>query len=224
MMVLTMGGLAINATVEFRIVEQRALIPIVAFWSIINIIVMILICMLCLQVPIQRKEERFNIDDPVWLRHPDGSIEVGRISNISLSGAALHLQTDDGEFEAPPIGSTLRVFLPEVGFVHAAVARSGNGLIGIHFDLSASIERDLLIRKLFTNDMNTLTETKGLFHVSLGLLKSIWTMQNIKAASQPEAVVEPAEEILSPRSRVIEPNIEPKKLTKIAEQRRQLAA
>ena len=57
---LTTGGLLINATPEWRIVSQAGLIPIVALWSGINIVVLLLVCMMSLQVPIRRAEERFD--------------------------------------------------------------------------------------------------------------------------------------------------------------------
>jgi len=57
----TMTGLVINTIPELRIVEQNALVPLVTGWCLINIIVLFLVCIMCLQMPVRRNEERFSI-------------------------------------------------------------------------------------------------------------------------------------------------------------------
>lgn len=223
-MILTIVGLAINATAEYRIIEQRTLIPIVAFWSVVNLFVLMLICMICLQAPIKRKEERFEIDGPILLRYPDGRTVLGRTRDISLSGAAMVSIADVAKIEGVPGGTVMRAFLPEVGYIEAVIVRIDKGLIGIQFRLPASVERDLLIRKLFTGNMNTATEAGGLFHATFGLVKSIWTLKSMKPAVQSDESGELHDGILAPQSRVFAPDSEPPPLTELAAQRREFAA
>ena len=49
---LTIFGLMINTTPEVAIIDDPGALPIVAFWSAINVIVLFLVCMLSLQAPI----------------------------------------------------------------------------------------------------------------------------------------------------------------------------
>jgi cellulose synthase (UDP-forming) len=64
-MVLTIVGLVVNAMPEWRIIAQSGLLPIVAFWGAINIVVLFLVCMMALQAPVRRGEERFNLNQPI---------------------------------------------------------------------------------------------------------------------------------------------------------------
>ncbi len=67
---LTIAGLIINTFPEWRIIDDPDALPIVAFWSAINSIVLFLVCMLSLQAPLRRGEERLELDEPIWLVSP----------------------------------------------------------------------------------------------------------------------------------------------------------
>ena len=60
---------------------------IVAFWSVINVIVLFFVCMMSLQAPMRRSEERFELDEPIWIVGPSGMISSGR-SRVSGSRPA----------------------------------------------------------------------------------------------------------------------------------------
>ena len=94
LMVLTIVGLVINALPEWRIIGQTGLLPIVAFWGAVNIVVLFLVCMMSLQAPVRRGEERFSLDEPIWIFAANGALSTGRIKNISLSGAAVIADVD----------------------------------------------------------------------------------------------------------------------------------
>jgi cellulose synthase (UDP-forming) len=74
LMLLTFIGMTINNIPDIRIVSQEALVPLVAFWCAINIVVLFLVCMMCLQAPIRRGEERFTLNEPVTLVDKAGLI------------------------------------------------------------------------------------------------------------------------------------------------------
>ncbi|MCW5731434.1 MAG: glycosyltransferase [Alphaproteobacteria bacterium] len=168
-------GLVVNARVDIRIVEQTALIPLVAFWSVVNILILLLVCMLCLQTRVRRGEERFEISEPVWLLCGDGTRLPARLSNLSLSGAAVRLP--DG---APrlALGAELQLVLPAVGPLRASVARRFADHLGLRFELPPSPERDLLIRKIFTSGINTPEADVSGLAVTLGLLGRIFSLQD----------------------------------------------
>jgi len=226
---LTAAGLLANVMPEWRIVSQTALLPMVAIWSVINIVVLILVCMMSLQAPMHRGEERFAVDEPVSLFDRSGMLAIARIKDVSLSGIGIAF--DEGRPLAVDIGQPLRLFLQEVGFVAGVVVRRREGFLGIRFDLPLSVERDLLIRKLFTAGLDTMTVTASLFSVTGAMLRSIWSARTAlsETVSDPEASdalqdANVAAEKLPAASLVVRPLRQTARLAELAAERRTLAA
>ena len=219
---LTVFGLCINTMPDWRIVTQTSLLPMVALWSCINIVVLFLVCMLSLQAPIHRNEERFEIDEPVSLVGRAGIISRGRIKDISLSGVGIVL---DRSIDAK-LGERLQVFIAEVGFVAGTVVRPDEMFLGIHFDLPQSIERDLLIRKLFTAGRDTTNVRVSAWSVTGALFKSIWGNSSGSPATSTEAAtaVPGAIETLPQQSLVVPPRAQTARLSDLGEARSALAA
>jgi cellulose synthase (UDP-forming) len=220
---LTVAGLFINTLPDWRIVTQTSLLPMVALWGSINIVVLFLISMLSLQAPIRRAEERFELDEPVSIIGSAGTLSTGRIKDISLSGAGIVTDRLIGK-----LGERLWVFITEVGFIAGTVVRPTDNFLGIHFDLPPSIERDLLIRKLFTAGRDTTNVSASALSVTGAMLKSIWEAR----ADSPAIVGEPnsntlpvtGAEKLAPRSLVIPPQLQKVRLSDLVEARRAFAA
>jgi cellulose synthase (UDP-forming) len=226
---LTAAGLLANVMPEWRIVSQTALLPMVAIWSVINIVVLILVCMMSLQAPMHRGEERFAVDEPVSLFDRSGMLAIARIKDVSLSGIGIAF--DEGRPLAVDVGQPLRLFLQEVGFVAGVVVRRREGFLGIRFDLPLSVERDLLIRKLFTAGLDTMTVTASLFSVTGAMLRSIWSARTAlsETVSDPEASdalqdANVAAEKLPAASLVVRPLRQTARLAELAAERRTLAA
>jgi cellulose synthase (UDP-forming) len=219
----TTGGVAINAVPDWRIVEQAALVPLVASWCGINIIVLLLVCMLCLQMPIRRGEERFEMDEPVWLRTAAGAVALGRIRDVSLSGVGIVLGTAAPAGAAA--GDAVRLFVPEVGYVAGRVARGRGEFLGVQFDLPSSVERDLLIRKIFTGGLNTTMVVASAWSVTIGLLRSIWTLRSSTSAPVASEPTPAAALEKLPACTLVEPPVPAtRRLADLAEERRALAA
>ena len=224
LMGLTVGGLFINALPDWRIVAQMSLLPMVAFWGAVNVVVLFLICMLSLQAPFRRAEERFELDEPIWIADHSGMLSTGRIKDVSLSGAGV---VADRPIDAKS-GERLRVFIAEVGFIAATVVRPKGKFFGIHFELPPSIERDLLIRKLFTASRDTTNVNASAWSVTGAMLWSIWEAR----AELPAIAGEPnlstlfatAAERLPSQSLVIPPQPQTALLSDLVEARRALAA
>src|ERR1700733_14936951 len=185
LMALTILGLVVNARPEWRIIGQSGLLPIVACWAAINIVVLFLVCMMSLQAPVRRGEERFALDEPISIFAASGALSTGRIKNISLSGAAI--TADKNLALATKAGEMGRVFIAEVGFVKAAVVRQKGRFLAVHFDLPPSVERDLLIRKLFTAGLDATTVTATAFSSTGAMLMSIGSAGSSR---RPEVEVE----------------------------------
>lgn len=173
LMVLTLLGMVVNALPDWRIVDQAALVPLVAFWGTVNIIVLFLVCMMCLQAPIRRGEERFDINEAALLVDRDGLPSTVIIRDLSLSGAGLLI--DDERLARFARGDVLGVMIAGVGTIGATVARIGGHFVGVQFDLPESTERDLLIRKIFTRGLNAHTAVAAVGSVTLGMLRRIWS-------------------------------------------------
>jgi cellulose synthase (UDP-forming) len=221
LMCLTVFGLIINTLPEWRILDQTALLPMVAFWGTVNIVVLFLACMVSLQAPVRRTEERFSIDEPIRVVSSAGHMLEARIKDISLSGVAI--ASLPASFPAA-VGDSARVLIAEVGFIAGTVARRSEHLIAVHFALPPSIERDLLIRKLFTSGFDTAMMTASVWSATLGMLKSIWSVRSRAPATATPAVPAPMLEKLPAESLVLPPRPQTVPLSVLAAQRRSTAA
>lgn len=224
LMSLTVGGLLINTSPDWRIVTQASLLPMVALWGSINVVVLFLICMLSLQAPFHRAEERFELDEPGWIVGSGGTLSIGRIKDISLSGAGIVAD----RVIAAKLGDRLRLFIAEVGFVAGTVMRLNEKVLGIKFDLPPSVERDLLIRKLFTAGRDTTNVSASTWAATGAMLGSIWKARSELPAIADEAnlttLAATSAEKLPPRSLVVPPRPQTARLSDLVEARRALAA
>jgi cellulose synthase (UDP-forming) len=223
LMGLTVSGLYINTLPDWRIVTQTSLLPMVALWASINVVVLFLVCMLSLQAPFRRSEERFELDEPVWIVGSTGALTPGRLKDISLSGAGIVTELPHDA----KLGQRLRLFIIDVGFVAGTVVRPTGDLLGIQFDLPRSLERDLLIRKLFTAGRDTTNVDASAWSVTGAMLKSIWGARAELPAMTSEnltPMAAAAVEKLPPQTLVIPPRPQTARLSDLVEARRALAA
>jgi cellulose synthase (UDP-forming) len=220
LMLLTILGLVINSQSEWRIIGEGGLLPIVACWAVLNIVVLFLVCMMSLQAPVRRGEERFELDEPVWIFAANGALSTGRIRDISLSGAAII--ADENRALATHSGERARIFITEVGFVATSVVRQAGQFLAVHFDLPPGVERDLLVRRLFTAGLDATTVHASALSSTAAMLMSIWatgtTRSNVEvpAPASPLAAIEklPAESLVVPSRQ------QPKRLGTIAAERK----
>ncbi len=217
---LTILGLLINSQPDLRIIGEAGLLLVVAGWSAINIVVLFLVCMMSLQAPARRGEERFKLDEPIWIFAANGLLSTGRILDISLSGVAI--TADESRSLTTQAGEMARVFLTEVGFLPGEVVRQKGRFLAVHFDLPPCVERDLLIRKLFTSGLDATTINASALSTTGAMLMSIWATGTTKAEAQvatDDLPVVQAEK-LSAQSRVIAPVERAQRLGDVAAQRK----
>jgi cellulose synthase (UDP-forming) len=226
LMGLTISGLVINVIPDWRIVESADTLSVVTFWSAINVVVLFLVCMMSLQAPKRRGEERFELDERIWIVASNGTISTGRIKDISLSGVGL-----DGDMEREirvNAGDTVRVFITEVGFVAGTVVRQSGQFLGIQFTLLPSIERDLLIRKMFTGGLDTTNVIASAWSGTSAMLKSIWEirteMLGRSAERNSDSIVSSPAEQLPAQSLLVSPQPRTSHLADLVEERREMAA
>jgi cellulose synthase (UDP-forming) len=214
---LTILGLVVNARPEWRIIGQSGLLPIVACWAAINIVVLFLVCMMSLQAPVRRGEERFKLDEPISIFAASGALSTGRIKDISLSGVAI--VADEGRALATKLGQPVRVFVAEVGFVAATVVRQAGRLLAVRFNLPPCVERDLLIRKLFTAGLEATVVNASAWSSTGAMLSSIWSTGTRLPKSEPSAPPVVPFEKLPAESLIVLARPEPQRLADLAAER-----
>jgi cellulose synthase (UDP-forming) len=225
LMGLTAGGILVNVLPEWRIISESALIPVVAIWAVYNIVVLFLVCMLALQGAGKRVEERFTGDEPVWIVGPGNARRMGRLKDISLSGAGLLIKQD--ESVVSQVGEGLKVFVTEVGLIPGHIVRQDKKFVGVRFALEPGVERDLLIRKLFTSGLVATTVSATAWSATTAVLKSIWSTPSARHDGEAEGAVSakdiPASAKLAAQSLVILPRAALNDWTDLAIQRREVA-
>ena len=222
LILVTIGGLVINSIPELRVIDQTSLLPVMAIWGLINISILFLVCMMSLQGAARRSEERFALDESVGIFGANGEVATGIIRDISLSGVAVMIDADqeiitqDGEFA--------RVFIKEVGFVPGRVVRQTGRFLALQFDLPQSIERDLLISKLFTLGLDTTSDVSSSSAATIAILGSILNVRSHRFDIDNQDAPTPTGERLAAESLVVRPSAQIRRLAELSAQRRSFAA
>lgn len=202
LVMLNFVGLIVNVTPEYRIVSQVGLMPMVTFWTAVNMFMLILVAMMCLEKPRVRGEERFALRQGVTLIGEQGQMIRSERGDISISGLGLEVD-EPAELR---IGEQVKMVLPDVGLLRGFVRRTGRR-IGIEFDFQSEEARDRLIVALFTGEMEVNAQRPSSGAVALAVARRLWsadlTIGNI-LPSVPEPAT--AQEKLSAKTRVIEPS------------------
>ena len=169
----TATGILVNIVPEWRVIAETALIPVVATWGSYNIVILFLVCMLSVQGSVKRSEERFACNDPVWVIEAHREGRAGRLADLSLSGASIVIaNAHDVGTAANPV---VKVFVPEVGLLSSHVVRRTDDRIALAFAPIEGLERDLLIRRLFTARLPEATTVEAsAWSVTGEILKSVW--------------------------------------------------
>ena len=99
----------------------------------------------------------------------------------------------------------MALFVATVGMIEANVVWIDDGAMGVQLVLPRGPKRDRLIRKLFTNGLDSTEVSTSTWQASLGLIKRIWTLRTEPNLSTGAAEVEPEEEKLPKRTLVMQP-------------------
>ncbi len=180
--------------------------------------------MLSLQTRVRRSEERFRIDEPVSFFTAAGLHIAARMKDISLSGVGIVVA---GEHFLPELGAKVRLHLLQVGFVAGTVTRRVGNVVGIEFELPVSIERDLLIRKLFTDGHDAVAVSTSALAATAMMLKTVWSHRPSEIDADGVSEVKERAEVaikLPAQSLVIAPRHAQIRLAEIGDQRRRIAA
>lgn len=142
LLMLNLIGIALNLTPEYAFVDDFDQQGMNIFWSVYNMVLMLLTILVCIDLPRRRKEERFAVDEPSRVCMAD-RIAPCTIRDLSVTGARVRLH---GDHEA-----RMHLDIDGVGQVACEVVRSmGAHEFGLRF-VPPDQRRDALIRKLYTS-------------------------------------------------------------------------
>ena len=199
LLALSFAGLMINVTPEYRVVSQVGLLPMVTFWTIVNMFILLLVAMMCLEKPRVRGEERFALRQAVTILSAQGQMIRSDKGDISISGLGLEL----AEPTELSVGERVDVVLPDVGLLRGFVRRSGRRL-GIEFDFHSEEIRDRLIVALFTNEIRINAVRPSAAAAALAVVKRLW-LADLRTTEVHSRIADmnPAPEKLSATTRVV---------------------
>ena len=104
------------------------------------------------------------------------------------------------------------------------VVRRADQFLALQFDLPRSIERDLLISKLFTRGVNTATEAGTAHAATIAILGSIVKVGTGNTQNENKTEPSAAVEKLAAESLVIQPSPHRRRLAEIGAERQSFAA
>lgn len=173
LLIATALGLFLNADINTRLVEPGALVPVVAFWAIVNMIVLSVVATIAVSAVPLRAEERFDIAEPCRLMQP-GQVTLARTRDLSLGGAAVVVVHDPGG-EVP--GDWFLLELAGVGLLPAKVMRrvpvADGTLLGLRFALEPGGLRNRLVQRLFTSGLDAPIRAESAARVTLAILSRV---------------------------------------------------
>ena len=201
MIALSALAIGINLMPDYRIVSTDGLMPVVAFWLTVNMVMLFYVAMMCLEKPRVRGEERFPLKHKVTLIGQDGTMATSDQGDISISG--LGLLVDDSSHFA--VGDRVQAVIPEVGIVRGFIRRTGR-IVGVGFDFHSEELRDRLIVSLFTNPIGINRQSASASQVTHALLRRLWEADlRVRQTAAPVEEVPVVEQKLEPATRVIAP-------------------
>lgn len=163
---LTVAGLLLNVQAETAVILFDEFYPIAVFWSAFNLLVLVLASLLCFEGPRFRREERFEVDEPIALEF-DGQTLEGQLVDASVDGCKIQLDSNWWSTELP---QTMRADIADVGSVMLKPIRVNRGAIAAVFDYAPG-QRDQMIAKLFSGRYrNQVVDASGFGTI----LKRLW--------------------------------------------------
>lgn len=167
--VFTIGGIAYRAFDGPVFGTPRDIETVNLFWSIFNIASLLTACLICVEQPRFRREERFDACEPVEVM-VGNTVMPGVLRDISLVGAKMKLPAD----AAVETGKEVEVRMNAVQALRARVARTTpHGYLCVDFVPSPHGKVEL-VRKLFAGNyvrsiqsMNSLRFCKALLKRAL---------------------------------------------------------
>jgi cellulose synthase (UDP-forming) len=139
---LTILGMLYGSLADFTPERQDAgSTAIVVFWSVYNVVVLLLTMAVCVEFPRYRTEERVATTEPVRVSARE-CIFTASLTDISVTGARIQAISPGTP------GDLISLTLQDIGEIRARIVRQTQGWFAVEFaDLDR--RRDALIRKVY---------------------------------------------------------------------------
>jgi cellulose synthase (UDP-forming) len=161
-------GLYVNMYIGSRIILDSGQLPMLAFWTVVSMVILSIVQAVAVSPNTEQREERFQFDSPCTIKTKANETLNAQIETLSLSGARLGLQNDD---QVPGNVRWILIDIPEIGPVAAYIIKHKGLQIEISFHLPTGEQRDKLMRMLFTTGRDNSTQTEG--SIALAMMSSI---------------------------------------------------
>ena len=139
---LTIGGMLYGSLADYAPERQEAgSTAIVVFWSVYNIVVLLLAMAVCVEFPRYRGEERVATGERVRVSAGACSF-TAPLADISVTGARIQAPSPGRE------GDVVRLRLQDIGDIQARIIRDTEDGFAVEF-VDAEGQRDALIRKVY---------------------------------------------------------------------------
>ncbi|MDX1252955.1 MAG: glycosyltransferase [Gammaproteobacteria bacterium] len=166
LLVLNLLGIAINLTPGYAIVDDFDQQGINIFWSIYNMVLILITILVCVDLPRRRKEERFDINETSRISI-GGRIAPCTIHDLSVSGARVRLAYDSNH-------ARLQLDIDGVGPLACEIARTIDAHdVGMRF-IDPGQRRDALIRKVYAGGYQNTPKQASPWRLLLAVLRRVF--------------------------------------------------
>lgn len=166
LLLLNIAGIAINLSPAYAVIDDFDQQGLNIFWSIYNMILMLITALVCIDLPRRRKEERFEINEASRLTTDDSCLPC-TIRDLSVSGARVRLTQLVHD-------QKLQLDVPGVGPLACELSRTIDPLeMGIRF-VDPGPRRDALIRKVYTGVYDNGTRQAAPGRLFMAVLKRVF--------------------------------------------------
>lgn len=140
------------------------------FWSIFNIAVLTIAAAVCVELPRQRRDERFTSGEVAIILAGDGSRIPCQVRDISVGGARLRRE---GDWDSVALDQG--ELLLDYGALRLpfTTRREADGILAIRFDDDKDTRR-ALIRKLFTGRYGNEVERVSIARTTVGVVRKVF--------------------------------------------------
>lgn len=163
---LTLYGLAINIVPEWAAISADGFFPVAVFWSLLNVLMLVIAVLMCFEGPRPRTEERFIINENVKV-YINGSEWYGTMLESSITGCKIKLRDWwDGDVKQVH----MNVWIDDIGLLELDPIRANRGAIGAKI-VYKDDQRVKMIAKLFSGNYDN--AVKEVTNVRM-LIKHLW--------------------------------------------------
>jgi cellulose synthase (UDP-forming) len=172
-------GLYVNMFIGSRIIFDSGQLPMLAFWTVVSMVILSIVQAVAVAPNTEQREERFQIGIPCVIKTKANETLYAQLETLSLSGARIGLPISG---QIPSNVRWVLIDIPEIGPVAAYTIKHKGLQIEINFHLPTGEQRDKLMRMLFTTGRDNSTHANG--SIALAMMSSIFQTNETSSPSR----------------------------------------